>query len=481
MRIATRLILVLGLTTLATTLLYMLISHQERSELLRTASTQQTRTLARTLQQLASASVVEGRLTELNATLDVALSDEEVFAAVVLDARGEVLAGSAGDIACLVAGLPLPLPATEAGGWVDCHPRAHWIGLPLPAPAASLIVAHREVLLNQAVRDALRRQLVLTLTLLSLIVLAVVATTQRMLVDPLEEVVRGIRQLPEGGGARMLTVNSTAVELRDLVTVFNGISAKLREKQAQLLHETEERVEVERRLREAERFALIGRLSGGLAHELGSPLSVMMLRTQSILANPALPASDRAHATEVATQIRRVTDFIQSLLLIGRRQGIIFASLDLIGIIEEVVAESRPPLEMEGVSIETDIPEGPVLVRGQETLLRHAVRNLLRNAWHAVRHEPGERRIRLRLVRSGLEVRLLVEDNGPGIEPHLLQHATEPFFTTKDVGQGTGLGLPIALTIAEKHGGELHLENMPERGFRATLVLPAGQESERSD
>jgi signal transduction histidine kinase len=252
------------------------------------------------------------------------------------------------------------------------------------------------------------------------------------------------------------------------------MAAGLAEKREQLLRQAEERVEVERRLRESERFAVIGRISGGMAHELGSPLSVITLRAEAIEAAPGAPAAAVRHAAEISRQARAITDFIQSLLLIGRRHGIVFQPADLARCVREVAAEVEPWLEEHGIAIETILPAAPIPVRGQETLLRHAVRNLVRNAGHALRgHEgPAGRRVRVRLSATEHEARLLVEDTGPGVESALLERVLEPFFTTREVGEGTGLGLPIARGIVEEHGGEMSLENRAEGGLRVVVVLP---------
>jgi two-component system, NtrC family, sensor kinase len=476
MRIATRLVLVLGGVVLGIVALYVVVSHQQRQALLRGGMTRDTETLARALQVGAAEALRQGRLSDLDRILrGVVIQNEELFATVVLDVRGEVLAGDGLDLACLRSGLPGPVPATEATrGWMDCDPHVFWVSLPVPAPGAALVLAQREVLLNRAVAAALRRQLLLTLVLMGAIAGAIVLVLRRSLSAPLAELMRGIRGLEAEGSTARIALGTDAGELAELAAAFNEMATRLAEKREQLVRQAEERVEVERRLREAERFAVIGRISSGMAHELGSPLSVIGLRAEAIEAAPGAPTSAIRHAAEIARQARAITDFIQSLLLIGRQHGVVFERVDLARSVEAVLAEVEPWLEENDIALEAVLPTGPVPLRGQDTLLRHAVRNLVRNAGHALREHtgPGERRIRVRLSATDHEARILVEDNGPGVEPELLERVLEPFFTTKDVGAGTGLGLPIARGIVEEHGGELYVENRAEGGLRVVLLLP---------
>lgn len=113
-----------------------------------------------------------------------------------------------------------------------------------------------------------------------------------------------------------------------------------------------------------------------------------------------------------------------------------------------------------------------IVVDGDATLLRHAIGNLLLNAVQALAVSQRERRIWLRLERGADVARVIVEDNGPGIAPEAAPRLFEPFFTTREVGEGMGLGLAISLGIAEEHAGGLRLESREGGGVRAELWLP---------
>jgi two-component system, NtrC family, sensor kinase len=473
MRVATRLMLILVGTVMLIMFAYMLVSHRQRLDLLRDGISRDTETLSRSLQAGINHALRGGQLDGISQMLDAAVADKEVVATVVLGPAGEVMAGEAANLSCLRQYVPeAALASGEARGWAQCSQGVYWVALPLVPPAASLLVAQRGVLLERSVAAAVRRQLLLMLALLGAIALLLPLILRGMLMAPLAEIMSGIRALGERGEMPRLQVRDSAGELADVAAALNEMADQLSEKRRELIGGAEEKLALEQRLREAEKFAVIGRLSGGLAHELGSPLSVIGIRAQAIQFAPDSSATTRQHAEIIHGQVRRVTDFIQSLLHIAQQQGIVFNPVEITDLLRDVVAEIGPRVEAEHVLLELELPDGPVEVRGEKTLLRHAVRNLVRNSVHALQDHHGERRIRVRADRTEHGVRVLVEDTGPGIPPAKLDSVFQPFYTTKGIGKGMGLGLPITRSIIEEHGGEVYLENLKHRGLRAVLVLP---------
>ncbi len=473
MRIATRLVLILGSLVIALMGMYMVVSHQQHKSLLREGMIRETEAMARTLQVVSNATLAEDRTADLDRTLRTATADEEIFASLVIDAQGRVLAGRAENLACLQPHLR-SLPARrEERGWARCPEQVYWRALPLDVAGTWLVVGLEAVMVNRSVTAALRRQLALTLALSAALALTLLLILHRMLSLPLDEILRGLRSLAATGEPPRLQVPSSAGDLAHLAAAFNEMAEQLVRNREQLLHEAEERVTLQRRLHEAEMFAMAGRLSGGLAHELGSPLSVISIRAEAILASREVPPEVRRQAETILQVVSRMTEFIHGLLHLHRRQGVVFEPLDLVQLVRALQKDIAATDAAEGVAVEVELPSGPVMVYGQETLLRHALRNLIHNAEHALRQRPaGEQLLRIRVEPSEHEVRLYVEDSGPGVSPEHMHHIFEPFFTTKEVGEGIGLGLPISRGIIEEHGGELRLENLPEGGVRAVITLP---------
>lgn len=473
MSLATRLILILGGTMLVVVGIYVGISNLQLQSLLRGAMINETEVLASALRVVSEDALEAGRLGSLDRALRTALHDEEVVAAVVLDPQGGVLAGGADDLACLEPYFrPLIEAAAGGGGWARCAERVFWLAVPLPPPGALLLVAQREITLNRLVQAALRRQFFLTFGLMLTLTAAIVTILRHYLARPLAEISSGLRTLGHTGAAPRLPVDRSLGEVGQLVERYNEMAAQLERQRRQLEQEMDDRIVLERQLRAAEKFAVIGRLAGGLAHELGSPLSVIGMRAEALRDAPELPDSLRRQAETVTLAVDRVSEVIQGMLHIARRQQVVFESVELCELIRSLHEEMLPYYEANEVQATLDLPAEPVQVRGQATLLRHALRNLLRNAVHAMQLQSGERWLRLHVETTVHEVRILLSDSGPGIPPEQLARIFEPFFSTKPAGEGLGLGLPISQAIIEAHGGELNLENRPGGGARVTVALP---------
>jgi two-component system, NtrC family, sensor kinase len=476
MTIATRMMLVVVGTVFLVVAGYMAISHQQRQTLLRDALVQDTQALGRALHAAADHSLRRSGLEGMDEMIRAAVGDDVMFAAVLLDDSGEVIAGVADDLACLRRYLPGGVLAGGQGsGWASCGSTIYWTSLPLAGEAATLVIAQRDVLLARSGLEAARRQMFLMLGLLFGIALMISLMLRGTLIIPLSEVTSGVRTLGESGKMPRVLLPRSAGDLTQLVETIDAMAEQIAEKRRELVNEAEEKAKLAQRLREAEKFAMIGRLSGGLAHEMGSPLSVIGIRAQALQSAPnTLPAS-RQHAAVIEAQVRRVTDFIQGLLHLADQRGIVFDRVDLVDLLWELGREIMPEAEAEEVALTVELPDEPVVVRGQKTLLRHTFRNLIRNAIHALHDHVGERHVEVWIEAGEHEVRVRVEDTGPGIPPESLDLVFEPFYTTKTVGKGMGLGLPITRGIIQEHGGELYLENVQPSGLRAETVLPLHQ------
>ncbi|HEV2149846.1 MAG TPA: ATP-binding protein [Longimicrobiaceae bacterium] len=478
MRISTRLALVLGASFAVIMLSYAAITLEQRVQLLRDALIGETETLASTLRIVTDNAVRDRRFRDLDRVFQDVVGDPETIVAAVTDDRGRVLAGGAtGDPACLRS-IQRRAGADPVGvrGWADCGMRVRWVALPADAPAARVLVARRASLIEREVADTRLRLSVLTVMLAAATALIVHLLLRRTLSLPLGEILRGIRALGGPHPPEPIRLGPGAGELQHLAETFNAMVTELDARERRLVQETEERVALERRLREAEKFAVVGRVSGGLAHELGSPLAVIAMRADAVATEPGASEAARRNAEGIAAEVKRITQLIEGLLHVGRRRGIRPAPVDLrevvAGAVEQVDARARAA----GVELEVRAPEEAVVVHGQATLLSHVMLNLLRNAVQAMAAGPGAgRRLTVAVERSGSEARVVVEDNGPGIAPGDLAHVFEPFYTTKDVGEGTGLGLAVSRGIVEEHGGSIALEAPSGGGVRATVSLPAGR------
>ena len=202
------------------------------------------------------------------------------------------------------------------------------------------------------------------------------------------------------------------------------------------------------------------RMLAAIGHDLRTPITSLRIRAEFVEEEET-----RARIIETLDEMQRMIEAALSFL---REEAAIepARAVDLAALVESLVADGTDL----GWQVDFRAEARPVL-RCRPDSLRRALRNLIENA---VRY--GER-ARVLLERGRDEVRILVEDDGPGIPPEMMERAFEPFFRleksrSRETG-GIGLGLAIARTIARSHGGDLRLANRPEGGLRAILTLPA--------
>ncbi len=446
---------------------------RQREQTIGDAMVRETETLAHAMQIVANSAVRNGQTGPLDRVLARILRDPDMALSAVLDPSGRLLAGGPADsLACVDTLVARRGQLSEMHVWADCGGRVRLIVLPLQRPAEALVIARRTTVMDRATADARRRILLTSVALAVLASVAILVVVRVWLTAPLARVMAGVRGLGGPALPHAVEVPRGATELRALAHAFNEMVERLDGKQESLIRETEERIALERRLRSTELFAALGRLTGGVAHELGSPLGVISVRAEAIQASAAAPPEVRRHAEAIGVEVERIVRLVRDLVHVARRHGAGDAVTDLAAVVGAVAEGLRPQANAAGIELRVSLPREAVPVRGDDMLLRHALYGVALNAVQALRSHAGERVLRIELARAAGTARVVVEDSGPGIPPHLVPRVFEPFFTTKDVGEGSGLGLAISAGIAEEHGGTLSLEAAPDGGVRALLELP---------
>ena len=220
----------------------------------------------------------------------------------------------------------------------------------------------------------------------------------------------------------------------------------------------------------AERLAALGTLAAGTAHELNTPLGTIAILAGELTAQ--LDGDRRAEAEEIRRQVRRCKEIISAMLAPRGGADLEEAKeFELAAVVEAAVRrwqEGRPgPRPALVVEPGVERARARLPVRASE----QAIANLLDNAAEATGGRESSR-VRVSLARVGDELQLSVSDNGVGVPEPLLRRIGEPFFTTKEPGRGTGLGLYLARHVVEREGGELQVDSTEGRGTRVTLTMP---------
>lgn len=252
-----------------------------------------------------------------------------------------------------------------------------------------------------------------------------------------------------------------AAEVARLAVSFNRMAAELRsERQAledrlrELEQTTHELENAQEQLVRSERLASVGRLSAGVAHEIGNPLAAILGMIE-LARDPDVDDADRTEfLRRIQNETERIHRIIRDLLDFSRRgrdSTDALATTDLREVVEDAARLVSPQKDLREVSIERRLAASLPSVRGPSDQLAQVVLNLLLNAADAI---EGDGAILVEVAESDREgfVRLAVTDSGPGIAPEIRDHLFEPFVTTKPAGEGTGLGLAVVHTIIERLG-----------------------------
>ncbi len=224
--------------------------------------------------------------------------------------------------------------------------------------------------------------------------------------------------------------------------------------------------EYRRRLQNFERLATIGKIAGGIAHELRNPLNVIRTSTYYLkVAADSDPRKKLEHLERIERQVQVAERVIGAWNDFARLPYPSWEPIDWKLCIEEAIQSVE---QSTGISVHVTIkPDVPVL-RGDPRQLTVVVRNLVANACEALKTQGGNVEIIARRSREGVEI--LVRDDGPGMSPEVLSRAGEPFFTTK--AHGMGLGLALCRAILERHGARLHIDSSVGRGTTARVLFP---------
>jgi PAS domain S-box-containing protein len=233
-----------------------------------------------------------------------------------------------------------------------------------------------------------------------------------------------------------------------------------------------QRLLLEEQLQQREKLSSIGLLAAGVAHEVNTPLTGVSSYTQMLL--NMLPENDPKHALllKVRRQADRATDIVNNLLNFSRTGSAAeFAGVDIHRVLDDTLQLLEPQLRRSQIEIVRDYAEGLPQVHGNSVKLQQVFTNLILNARDSIANGNG--RITL-ATRNGDDDGLLIEvaDSGVGIAPDDIVKIYDPFFTTKGVGRGTGLGLAVTYGIVQEHSGHISVSSTPGLGTTFRITLP---------
>jgi signal transduction histidine kinase len=280
-------------------------------------------------------------------------------------------------------------------------------------------------------------------------------------------------------------------EIGELAREIDAMCDRLAHARVSLADETEARVRAVEQLRHADRLATVGKLASGIAHEVGTPLGVALVRANMISAGRVTGAEAREGARIIGEQVERIARIIRQLLDFARGQsvrppgqGARHEPVDIASLVEKTLSLVKPLADKRQLTLDLRAAPGlpkPSIDEGQ---IQQVLLNLVVNSIHACDH-PGQVTVDVSLANAtapadlggakGEYLCLSVADQGMGISPEILPRIFEPFFTTKSVGEGTGLGLSVAYGIVREHGGWIDVQSVARQGSRFSVYLPVNR------
>lgn len=257
-------------------------------------------------------------------------------------------------------------------------------------------------------------------------------------------------------------------ELGVLADELNSMCARLASARAELDRATEQRIAALQQLRHADRMSTVGLLAAGIAHELGTPLNIVAGRARIIADDPSVPEQAAHGAGVIEEQAERMTRIVRQLLDFARGHRPRKTTVDLARLAKDTGEMLQSIAQKRRVQLVVDaFPSLPVLVDAAQ--IQQALTNLIVNAVHA--SEPGKP-VRVSVQGDGeTQASLSVIDEGTGMDAETMKSLFTPFFTTKDVGEGTGLGLAVAWGLVEENGGHISVTSEPGHGSTFTIHL----------
>ena len=253
---------------------------------------------------------------------------------------------------------------------------------------------------------------------------------------------------------------------------FVGI---MRDLSAQKKVEAEVR-ELEGQLAHADRLVVLGELTAGMAHEINQPLTAIAAFSDAgarLIESPGNEARAelRNICERISQQARRAGDVVARLRRLSQKGELSKSTQDLERLVETVLFLFNHEIQQTGARIETRLEHHTRLVTVDEIQIQQVLVNLIKNSLDALAESGAEpATVWVTVSENDEQIQIIVEDNGPGVDPETEPRLFEPFFTTKS--HGVGLGLSICRNIAMAHGGNLRYQRADSGGARFTLSLP---------
>jgi len=292
-----------------------------------------------------------------------------------------------------------------------------------------------------------------------LLMVLVITLVSKRLISPLGALQRKTIQVGSGDFTPISFKDSHNDEISGLIRAFNLMATELETNQENLV--------------QARKMAALGTFTAGIAHELNNPINNISLTAEAFLDEYSgkLDAGADEMLQDIIAQVERANDIVRNLLDFSRTQESSFSELNIAEVIQSTIKLIRNQIKLSGTKMDIQVSPDLPAIKGNIRSLQQIFLNLLINA-HQAMADGGS--INIKAYSDPMDfVRIDIADTGPGIKPESVEHIFEPFYTTKGIGKGVGLGLAVTYSLIKTHGGYIKVDSEPGRGTTFSVFIPA--------
>ncbi|HRZ87629.1 MAG TPA: ATP-binding protein, partial [bacterium] len=231
---------------------------------------------------------------------------------------------------------------------------------------------------------------------------------------------------------------------------------------------------LEERMQQSEKLIAVGQLAGGVAHEVFTPLNVISGNAEYLIMGLDKADERIRELQTIVGETERITRLIQRLMDFARPQKLEFGPVNINRSLSNVIDFMRSQLMKAKITVEMRCDESLPPVKADQNMIEQSILNILINAWQAMPH-GGTLTVTTSLWHTEVEdaqAQIKIADTGYGIAPENMKRVFDPFFSTKDIGKGAGLGLTVSYRIIEDHGGSIAVDSAIGKGTTVTINLP---------
>jgi len=287
-------------------------------------------------------------------------------------------------------------------------------------------------------------------------------------------------------------ISNDEVELKN-GTILEGYSAPVLGKESKYygriwtFNDITERKKLEAQLQQTQKIESIGTLAGGIAHDFNNILSPIMIHSEMVMDELPDDSPLQFNAKEILKSCERARDMVKQILAFGRQKQQERIAIRLGSVLNEVLKLVRSTTPTT-IDIRHNIKTKTDTVVADPTQIHQVILNLCTNASHATREKGGvigieidelllnsEAIVKYDKLVPGIYLRLTVRDTGHGIPSDIIGKIFDPYFTTKEVGEGSGMGLAVAHGIVKSHGGDITVDSEPGKGTTFYVLLPKSE------